>query len=97
MEPKFTMEDGAVVFNQDDTRIATVQQGRHKVRDRLVEVAALLAGGPGLTKEQQVDRLGQAESLLADAVTFVQATRMLAEERDFDAHQSAKQQDSETV
>lgn len=80
--------------------IETVQQGRHQVKDALAQAHRLLMGEAGLTQDAQVDRLNQVEALLADAVTATQATRTLAEARNFEAHQDAKHgvpQDSETV
>lgn len=83
----------------DTTEGRDLRSYRHEVRNGVSgfadEIGSILAGVPGLTQEQQVERFDQALGILSgDALSTVQSVategRDYAAERDFEAHQAAK-------
>lgn len=68
-----------------------VRPARYQAGKMMTDALALLAGEPGLTPEQQGQRLDSAATMLDAAATLLRDAAELARTRDFAAHMAAKQ------
>lgn len=72
-----------------------VQCHRHEARTALNSAASVLEGAPGLTQQEQADRLTAALADAKNAVAILTDALKTATERDFDAYMATKQKDED--
>lgn len=73
-------------------KIQNVREGRHLAKIALAKAFEALEGRQGLTQEEQAELLATALQATNEAQVALQATATLAQERDFEAHQEAKEE-----
>lgn len=70
-----------------------IQSKRHEARSLLIEAVALLEGQPGLTGEQQIERIAKALTNVQQAVQPLGDAAAILTTRDFAAYQAEKDEE----
>lgn len=74
-----------------------IRQARYEVKAKLVEALYALSGRPGLSKQEYLDLLDQAEAAIDEAKTLVAPVRALLNSTTDEALEARRQEKAELV